>query len=149
MLVGAVFFPLLGAPISGFLGRWIGDRAAAWSTVACMALAAVCGVAAFVEVALGQQPAVVPIADWMEVGGLEVAWALRYDALSAVMVMMVTFVSTLIHVYSVGYMAHDPTTPRFFAYLSLFTFMMLMLVTADRSEEHTSELQSRQYLVCR
>ena len=62
-------------------------------------------------------------------GGLEVSWALRYDTLSAVMVAMVTFISTLIHIYSVGYMSHDATPPRFFAYLSLFTFMMLMLVT--------------------
>ena len=67
----------------------------------------------------------------MDVGGLEVSWALRYDTLSVVMVAMVTFISTLIHIYSVGYMSHDATPPRFFAYLSLFTFMMLMLVTAD------------------
>ena len=131
MLAGAVFFPLLGSAISGLLGRWIGDRAAQWSTVVFMALASVCGIAAFVHVALGGQPAVVPIVTWMDVGGLEVAWALRYDTLSAVMVAMVTFVSMLIHLYSVGYMSHDATPYRFFSYLSLFTFMMLMLVTAD------------------
>jgi NADH-quinone oxidoreductase subunit L len=67
----------------------------------------------------------------MDVGGLEFSWALRYDTLSVVMVAMVTFISTLIHLYSVGYMSHDATPARFFAYLSLFTFMMLMLVTAD------------------
>ena len=131
MFVGAIFFPLLGATISGFLGRWIGDRAAQWSTVACMALAAACGIAAFVEVALGAEPATIRIATWIDFGELEVAWALRYDTLSVVVVMMVTFISTLIHLYSVGYMSHDATIPRFFAYLSLFTFMMLMLVTAD------------------
>ena len=131
MFVGAVFFPLLGATISGFLGRWIGDRAAQWTTVACMALAAACGIAAFLEVAMGGHPSTVTILTWMDVGGLEVSWALRYDTLSVVMVMMITFISTLIHLYSVGYMSHDATIPRFFAYLSLFTFMMLMLVTAD------------------
>jgi NADH-quinone oxidoreductase subunit L len=131
MFVGAVFFPLLGATIAGFFGRWIGDRAAQWVTVACMALAAACGLTAFVQVALGHAPATVEIMTFVDVGGFEVSWALRYDTLSAVMVGMVTLVSTLIHVYSVGYMSHDPTTPRFFAYLSLFTFMMLMLVTAD------------------
>ncbi|WP_135466457.1 NADH-quinone oxidoreductase subunit L [Crenalkalicoccus roseus] len=131
MLVGAVFFPLLGAAISGLFGRWIGDRVAQWSTVICMVLAAVCGIGAFAQVALGGQPTTVPIVTWMEVGGLEASWALRYDTLSAVMVMMVTFISTLIHLYSVGYMSHDATPYRFFAYLSLFTFMMLMLVTAD------------------
>jgi NADH-quinone oxidoreductase subunit L len=131
MLVGAVFFPLLGATIAGLFGRWIGDRAAQWSSVGCMALAAVSGIAAFVEVALGAAPRTVDLAAWIDVDGLEAAWALRYDTLSVVMVMMVTVVSTLIHLYSVGYMAHDATKPRFFAYLSLFTFMMLMLVTAD------------------
>jgi NADH-quinone oxidoreductase subunit L len=131
MFVGAVFFPLLGAVISGLFGRWIGDRAAQWSTVVCMALAAVCGGLAFWQVAFGQVPTTVTIATWLDVGGLEVAWALRYDTLAAAMVAMITLISTLIHLYSVGYMSHDETPSRFFAYLSLFTFMMLMLVTAD------------------
>ncbi len=131
MFVGAVFFPLLGASIAGFLGRWIGDRAAQMATVICMVLAAICGLFAFWQVALGHAPATVQIVTFLDVGGFEVSWALRYDTLSAVMVGMVTLISTLIHIYSVGYMHHDPTTPRFFAYLSLFTFMMLMLVTAD------------------
>ena len=131
MLVGAVFFPLLGATIAGFFGRWIGDRAAQWVTVLCMALAALCGAISFWQVAFLGQPTTVQIVTWLDVGDLEFAWALRYDTLSAVMVAMVTFISTLIHIYSVGYMSHDATRPRFFAYLSLFTFMMLMLVTAD------------------
>ncbi|MBU8547073.1 MULTISPECIES: NADH-quinone oxidoreductase subunit L [Roseomonadaceae] len=131
MYVGAIFFPLLGACIAGFLGRWIGDKPAQWATVFFMALAAVCGSAAFIDVALGSAPGVVPLFTFIDVGGFEVSWALRYDTLSVVMVAMVTFISTLIHLYSVGYMSHDATIPRFFAYLSLFTFMMLMLVTAD------------------
>ncbi|WP_137124207.1 NADH-quinone oxidoreductase subunit L [Roseomonas sp. HF4] len=131
MFVGAVFFPLLGASIAGFLGRWIGDKAAQMASVVCMVLAAICGVAAFFQVALGHAPATVEIMTFLDVGGFEVSWALRYDTLSAVMVGMVTLISTLIHVYSLGYMSHDPDRPRFFAYLSLFTFMMLMLVTAD------------------
>ena len=131
MFVGAIFFPLLGACISGFLGRWIGGRAAVWSTVVCMALAAACGLLAFWQVAIGGQPSTITLFTWMHVGELEFAWALRYDTLSAIMVGMVTLISTLIHLYSVGYMSHDATPSRFFAYLSLFTFMMLMLVTAD------------------
>jgi NADH-quinone oxidoreductase subunit L len=131
MFVGAIFFPLLGATISGLFGRWLGDKLAQWASVLCMVLAAICGVLAFGQVALGGHPLVQPIWTWMDVGGLEVSWALRYDTLSVVMVAMVTFISTLIHIYSVGYMSHDATPPRFFAYLSLFTFMMLMLVTAD------------------
>ncbi|MBR0679093.1 NADH-quinone oxidoreductase subunit L [Roseomonas eburnea] len=131
MFAGAVFFPLLGSAIAGFFGRWMGDRAAQMTTVICMVLAAICGLAAFYQVALGHAPQTVDIFTFLDVGGFEVSWALRYDTLSAVMVGMVTLISTLIHIYSVGYMSHDPTTPRFFAYLSLFTFMMLMLVTAD------------------
>ena len=131
MFVGAIFFPLLGACISGFLGRWIGDRAAMWSTVVCMTLAAICGAGAFAHVAFMGQAQTITLFTWMDVGELEFAWALRYDTLSAIMVAMVTLISTLIHLYSVGYMSHDATRPRFFAYLSLFTFMMLMLVTAD------------------
>ena len=131
MYVGAVFFPLLGATLAGLFGRWLGDRPSQWISVACMALAAVCGVSVFVEVALHGAPHTVVVTDWIAVGDLTVQWALRYDTLSAVMVGMVTFISTLIHLYSVGYMSHDETPPRFFAYLSLFTFMMLMLVTAD------------------
>ncbi len=131
MLVGAVFFPLLGASIAGLFGRWIGDRAAQAATIICMVLAAACGLGAFFQVALGHAPSTVEIVTFLDVGGFEVSWALRYDTLSAVMVGMVTLISTLIHIYSVGYMSHDPDRPRFFAYLSLFTFMMLMLVTAD------------------
>jgi NADH-quinone oxidoreductase subunit L len=131
MLVGAVFFPLLGASIAGLFGRWIGDRAAQAVTITCMVLAALCGLTAFYQVALGHAPTTIEIVTFLDVGGFEVSWALRYDTLSAVMVGMVTLISTLIHIYSVGYMSHDPDRPRFFAYLSLFTFMMLMLVTAD------------------
>jgi NADH-quinone oxidoreductase subunit L len=131
MLVGAIFFPLLGATISGLLGRWIGDRVSQWTSVGCMVLAAICGMLNFIGVTQDGAATTLHLATWMDVGGLDVAWSLRYDTLSAVMVMMVTFISTLIHLYSVGYMSHDATIPRFFAYLSLFTFMMLMLVTAD------------------
>jgi len=131
MFVGAVFFPLLGASIAGFLGRWIGDKASQVASVTCMVLAAICGLTAFFQVALGHAPQTIEIVTFVDVGDFEVSWALRYDTLSAVMVGMVTLISTLIHIYSVGYMSHDPSRPRFFAYLSLFTFMMLMLVTAD------------------
>ncbi len=131
MFVGAVFFPLLGASIAGLFGRWIGDKAAQAASVICMVLAAICGLTAFWQVAFGHAPQTLEILTFIDVGGFEVSWALRYDTLSAVMVGMVTLISTLIHVYSIGYMSHDPSRPRFFAYLSLFTFMMLMLVTAD------------------
>ncbi|MDB5368817.1 MAG: NADH-quinone oxidoreductase subunit [Roseomonas sp.] len=131
MYIGAIFFPLAGSIIAGLFGRLIGDKASQWASVLFMALAAICGLTNFVNVALGHAPVTIDLGTWIDVGGLQVSWALRYDTLAAVMVAMVTLISTMIHIYSVGYMAHDPTTPRFFSYLSLFTFMMLMLVTAD------------------
>ena len=128
----AVFAPLLGSAIAGLFGRAIGDRAAQAVTIICMILASICGVAAFVNLVYGGgHPGVVHIATWIDSGDFRVAWALRYDTLAAVMVAMVTTVATLIHIYSVGYMSHDNSIARFFSYLSLFSFAMLMLVTAD------------------
>ena len=131
--VVAVFAPLFGSLVAGLLGRSIGDRAAMAVSVLCMLLAAACGPIACFQLVSGEMDAgVVSLGTWVEAGHFHVEWALRYDPLSAVMVAMVTFVAMLIHVYSVGYMAHDSFPRyRFFAYLSLFTFSMLMLVTAD------------------
>ena len=128
----AVFAPLLGSLIAGF-GRGLGDRVAQGVTIICMLVASVCGVISWYQhIYGGIGNGVVPIADWMDVGLFHVTWALHYDTLSVSMVAMVTCVATLIHIYSVGYMAHEhDTTSRFFSYLSLFTFAMLMLVTAD------------------
>ncbi|MBT8424190.1 MAG: NADH-quinone oxidoreductase subunit L [Silicimonas sp.] len=131
MYSAIIFLPLLGAMAAGLFGRWMGDRAARWVTTGALLLAAVLAAVAFVQVALGGQPRTVEIMRWVVSGNFEVTWALRYDTLSAVMVAMVTAVSSMIHLYSFGYMAHDKSIPRFFAYLSLFTFFMLMLVTAD------------------
>ena len=129
----AVLAPLAGALIAGLLGRAIGDRAAQAVSILCMILAAVCGALAFFPLATeAAHPGVLLLGTWVDVGRFHVTWALRYDTLSAAMVAMVTFVATLIHIYSVGYMGHDEYPRfRFFSYLSLFTFAMLMLVTAD------------------
>src|ERR1700712_3925302 len=129
----AVFAPLVGALIAGLLGRVIGDRAAQAVSIGGMVVAAICGSLAFFPLANdAAEPGVLLLGTWFDVGRFHVTWALRYDALSAAMVAMVTFVSTLIHIYSVGYMGHDPYRKcRFFSYLSLFSFSMLMLVTAD------------------
>ncbi len=129
----AVFAPLAGALVSGLLGRQIGDRAAQTASILGMVVAAICGpLACFQLVNSGVEPGVLSLGTWIEAGRFHVTWALRYDTLSAVMVAMVSFVSMLIHVYSIGYMGHDAYPRyRFFAYLSLFTFSMLMLVTAD------------------
>jgi NADH-quinone oxidoreductase subunit L len=128
---GAVFSPLVGAIIAGFFGRALGDRGAQLVTIGFMSLATLCGVTLFFDVAFGGNARTVVLGTWIDSGSFEASWALRFDTLSAVMVGMVTFIATLIHIYSVGYMSHDRTVPRFMAYLSLFTFAMLMLVTAD------------------
>ncbi len=129
----AIFAPLLGSLVSGLLGRAIGDRAAMAVSVLCMLVAAALGpLACFQLVSGNEHSGVVSLGTFIEAGRFHVSWALRYDTLSAVMVAMVTFVAMLIHVYSIGYMAHDSFPRyRFFAYLSLFTFSMLMLVSAD------------------
>jgi NADH-quinone oxidoreductase subunit L len=129
----AVFAPLLGSLVSGLLGRSIGDRAAMAVSILCMLVAAALGPLACFQLVSGETDAgTVSLGTWVEAGHFHVSWALRYDVLAAAMVAMVTFVAMLIHVYSIGYMAHDPYPRyRFFAYLSLFTFSMLMLVTAD------------------
>ena len=126
-----IFLPLFGAVLAGLFGRTIGARASQIATCGAMGAAAVLSVVVFNEVVLQGEVATVTLFDWFSSGDLDVDWLLRFDELTAVMVFVVCVVSFLIHVYSIGYMAHDPHVPRFFAYLSLFTFFMLALVTAD------------------
>ena len=125
-----VFLPLLGFLIAGLFGVWIGARIAELVTTGLLAVSFVLSWIAFFQVAEGAT-ALIPVANWFISGKLAVDWALRIDTLTAVMLVVVTTVSFLVHVYSIGYMHEDPSRPRFFAYLSLFTFAMLMLVTAD------------------
>ena len=127
-----VFLPLQAALVAGLGGRIIGNTAAKIVTTG--ALFVSCAIAWFIfslyMTGLGVAQ-VVPVLDWIRSGDLVVDWALRVDALTAVMLVVVTTVSSLVHLYSWGYMEEDPSQPRFFAYLSLFSFAMLMLVTAD------------------
>ena len=126
-----IFLPLFGAVIAGLFGRVIGARAAQIVTCGAMGAAAVMAIVVFNEVVLQGEVGTIVLFDWFSSGDLDVDWLLRFDELTAVMVFVVCVVSFLIHVYSIGYMAHDPHVPRFFAYLSLFTFFMLALVSAD------------------
>lgn len=126
-----VFFPLIGAAIAGLFGRVIGDRAAEYVTTGLLILSAILSCISLINVGLAGDTQKVMVLDWIRSGGLDIDWVLRIDTLTAVMLVVVTGVSSLVHVYSIGYMSHDPHRARFFAYLSLFTFMMLMLVTAD------------------
>ncbi len=133
MYLAAIFLPLIGAIIAGLFGRMIGDKASMYITSGLLTVSATLASIIFYLVGFAKTGPQEPIVlfTWMTVGGLEVDWALRFDTLSAIMVVVVTIVSAVVHVYSIGYMNHDAHKPRFFAYLSLFTFAMLMLVTAE------------------
>src|SRR5579863_541789 len=126
-----VFLPLLAAAIAGFFGRAIGDRAAQVVTCGALLLAMAIGIVVFRGILAQGGAQVVRIANWITAGGVDVDWSLRLDPLSGVMILVVTIVSAMVHVYSIGYMAHERGIPRFMSYLSLFTFFMLMLVTAN------------------
>ncbi len=127
-----VFLPLLAAIIAGLFGRWIGKTAAKVVTTGALFIGAFLSWPIFFQYIAGHaQPTVVPVMTWIQSGTMSVDWALRLDSLTAVMLVVVTTVSSLVHLYSWGYMEEDPGQPRFFAYLSLFSFAMLMLVTAD------------------
>lgn len=128
----AVFAPLVGFIITGLLGRVIGDRAAQFITSALAGLACITAWRIFIDFAVtGVEPFNIHILNWLDVGTLKASWELRFDPLSALMLVVVTTVSFFVHIYSIGYMSHDKSIPRFMAYLSLFTFMMLSLVTAS------------------
>ena len=132
MYVAIVFLPLLGAIIAGLFGRSIGAKASEYVTCTFMLVTLVLAWIAFFSVGLGDTQAFhVEVFRWITSGNLSVDWQLRVDTLTAVMLVVVTTVSTLVHIYSIGYMHHDPHRPRFFSYLSLFTFAMLMLVTSN------------------
>ncbi len=129
-----VLLPVLAAAIAGLFCRVIGDRPAQIVTCAALLCAAALSIFVFVRIGFGPENAklvVVQLFSWIDSGTLDINWSLRVDTLTAVMLIVVTGVSSMVHVYSIGYMAEDPSIPRFMAYLSLFTFFMLMLVTAD------------------
>ena len=127
----AIFPPLVAFVIAFLFGKQLGDRAVQIITCAGVIIAAFCSCALFIEVVLGSDPRTITIMNWISTGTLTADWSLRMDQLSVVMMCVVTLVSSCVHVYSVGYMDEDESKARFMSYLSLFTFAMLMLVTAD------------------
>jgi NADH-quinone oxidoreductase subunit L len=141
-----VFLPLIGALISGIFGTKLlrgtqepsghegHHHGPAWPQLlptALLLISAALSWIAFFDVAVNENSYKVEVLTWIRSGGLAADWVLRIDTLTAVMLVVVTTVSSLVHVYSIGYMSHDDNQPRFFAYLSFFTFSMLMLVTSD------------------
>jgi NADH-quinone oxidoreductase subunit L len=132
MYSAIVFLPLLGFLIAGLFGRQLGARPSEIVTTSLLFVSCFLSWITFIQIGFNGAPFSAPVlANWMTSGVLKVDWALRVDTLTAVMLVVVTTVSSLVHLYSIGYMHEDPSRPRFFAYLSLFTFAMLMLVTAD------------------
>lgn len=131
MALWILLAPLLGASLAGFGGTILKDRGSQFVTCLGLIVSAVISTIMFKEVALGGQPVEYILLPWIESGHFHVDWAIKIDTLSAVMLVVVTYVSTAVHIYSVGYMSDDPHKPRFMSYLSLFTFAMLMLVTAN------------------
>jgi len=126
-----IFLPLLGAFLSGFFGRYIGDRNSEIITSLLVSISAILSFVILKDVILNNYENNLVIANWINSGSLEVNWSIKIDPVSSIMLVVVCFVSALVHIYSIGYMSHDPHKTRFMAYLSLFTFAMLMLVTSD------------------
>lgn len=126
-----VLLPLLGSIAAGFFGRFLGFRGAAIITISCVLASSFLSCIAFYEVALSGSPCYLKLAPWFFSEMFDASWGFYFDSLTVVMLIVVTFVSTLVHIYSVSYMSGDPHIPRFMCYLSIFTFFMLMLVTAD------------------
>ncbi|TNJ42725.1 NADH-quinone oxidoreductase subunit L [Phaeobacter sp. B1627] len=131
-----LFAPLVGAVICGFGHKIIGEKAAMWTATGLLFLTALLSWITFLT--FGGKTEVIEIFRWIESGSLSTSWAIRLDRLTAIMLIVISTVSALVHLYSFGYMDHDPQwkegesyKPRFFAYLSFFTFAMLMLVTSD------------------
>ncbi|MEG3146945.1 NADH-quinone oxidoreductase subunit L [Sphingomonas sp. RT2P30] len=131
MILFIVFLPLLAAAIAGLSNKAFGSTLPKLVTTGALFLSCAMSWPIFIHYLGGAEPTIQPVFEWMKSGDLDIAWALRVDALTAVMLVVVTSVSALVHLYSWGYMEEDPDQPRFFAYLSLFTFAMLMLVTAN------------------
>ena len=126
-----LFLPLIGAVISGFFGKKIGDRNSQILTSSFVSISAILSLLVLYKVISSDYSNNLVIATWINSGTLNVNWSIKIDALSAVMFVVVNFVSALVHIYSIGYMSHDPHKTRFMAYLSLFTFAMLTLVSSD------------------
>ena len=131
MEIAILFLPLLASIISGFFGKIIGDRSSEIITSLFVVISAGLSLFIFYNVIFNLYENNIVLATWINSGTLNVNWSIKIDALSSVMLVVVTLVSALVHIYSIGYMSHDPHKPRFMAYLSLFTFAMLTLVTAD------------------
>jgi len=131
MYLAIIILPLLGSIASGFFGRKIGVTGAQTITCTAVVLTTLLAVCAFFEVGLNNIPVSIQAFRWIDVESLYIWWGFHFDSLTVSMLLPVLIISSLVHIYSIGYMSNDPHNQRFFSYLSLFTFMMVILVTAN------------------
>lgn len=131
MYLTLIILPLLGSIFSGFFGRKIGIKGSHLITCSSIIITTVLSILIFFEVGFNNIPVTINIARWIDVESLNVLWSFKFDSLTVSMLLPVLIVSSLVHIYSISYMSHDPHNPRFFSYLSLFTFMMIILVTGN------------------
>ena len=131
MYLALIGLPILGSIISGFFGRKVGVSGSQIITCTCLLITTILANLAFIEVGLNHNPVKVHLFRWIDSEYLNASWAFNFDSLTVSMLIPVLIISSLVHIYSIGYMSHDPHNQRFFSYLSLFTFMMILLVTGD------------------
>lgn len=131
MYIPLIFLPFTGFCITGLFGRAIGPKGTAVVTTSCLVISFFLSLFAFYEVGFMTSPVYIRLSTWASSDVLLINWGFLFDSLTVIMCTVVTFVSSLVHLYSIEYMSHDPHLPRFMSYLSLFTFFMLILITAD------------------
>ena len=131
MYLALIVLPMLGSIVSGFFGRKVGVSGSQLITCSCVIITTFLSIIAFIEVGLNNIPITIYLFRWIDAETLNISWGFNFDSLTVSMLIPVLIVSSLVHVYSIGYMSHDPHNQRFFSYLSLFTFMMIILVTAN------------------
>jgi len=131
MYLTLIILPLLGSISSGFFGRKIGVSGSHLITSSLVITTTILAILAFFEVGMNNIPVTINVGRWIDVETLNVLWNFRFDSLTVSMLLPVLIVSSLVHIYSISYMSHDPHNQRFFSYLSLFTFMMIILVTGN------------------
>jgi NADH-ubiquinone oxidoreductase chain 5 len=131
MYLALIILPLLGSIVSGFFGRKVGVSGAQLITCSSVIITTTFAILAFFEVGLNNIPVSIHLFKWIDSESLNISWGFNFDSLTVSMLIPVLIISSLVHIYSIGYMSHDPHNQRFFSYLSLFTFMMIILVTAN------------------
>jgi len=131
MYITLIFLPILAAGLSGLLGRLIGVKGVQFINVICISITTILSFVAFYEVVFCNSPVSIELFSWVSIGHFKLTWSFYYDELAVTMLIPVVIVSVLAHIYSISYMGEDPHQQRFFSYLSLFTGLMIVLVTGS------------------